>query len=77
MVLLSEWNDGAVAILLFIFFVLVTLVFLLLRMVLHVIPEAKKRLAQYKQQGPLKYYLLLLLLYIIAALITVGIGYLF
>lgn len=74
MILLSEWNDSAVAILLLIFFILVTLVFLLLRMVLLIIPKTQKWRVECKEQKPVVYYLRLLLVYVIAALVTVGIG---
>jgi hypothetical protein len=77
MVLLSEWNDGAIAILAVVFLIPATIIFLLLLMLLQISSKAKNFLDLYKKQKPIVYYALLVLLYIIAAAITIGIGSMF
>ena len=77
MVLLSEWNDGAIAILLILFLIPSAIVFLLALMLLQISSKTKNFLDHYKKQNAIVYYALLLLLFAISALITLGIGSLF
>lgn len=77
MVFLSEWNNGAVAIILVLFLIPVTIVFLLLLLLIRLFPKINLYIRDCKKQQPLLYCAILILFYIIAFFITFGLGSLF
>jgi hypothetical protein len=72
MILLSEWNDGAVAIIIALFLIPVTVVFFLLLFLLRLFPNVKSFSDNIKKQSRVAYYAILLLLFAAAGLLTYG-----
>jgi succinate dehydrogenase/fumarate reductase cytochrome b subunit len=73
-IFLSEWNDSAVALLLFLFLIPVTLVFFLLLFFIRLSSTAEVYLTQSKKEKPIVYSLIMLLIFAVAFFITLGIA---
>jgi hypothetical protein len=77
MVLLSEWNDGAIALIMVLFLLPVIIVFFLLLFLLRLSPTIKSFIDKIKQQSIIVYFAILLLLFAATALLTFGAFYIF
>ena len=69
MTLLSEWNDGAVALILLLFLIPVVIVFFLSLFLVGLFPKAKYFMDNTKKEKPFLYFVILALFFGLSALI--------
>ncbi|MEO5889607.1 MAG: hypothetical protein ABIQ31_05105 [Ferruginibacter sp.] len=72
MKILSEWNDGAIALIIGLFFIPSIILFFLLLWLIKLFPKATIFLDYHKKQKPVGYFFILLFIFTISALLTPG-----
>ncbi len=70
MIFLSEWNDGAVALILSLFLIPVVIIFFISLFLVRLSPKAKYFIDNTKKENPVLYIMILALFLVLSALIV-------